>query len=600
MPPSQDAARSGARYGAVGVRRVRDVAGIWLSAGSAAVAAARRDPPRAVVLVAQRLPPGPVRSLARTGSRLTRRRTAGRACCEWFSGDHVAAVRTLRDIGADPRSESGAVRAALLAQALGTHAGFRAASAAVRGERAAEIRAEYEWNAGNLRRANDLLHESGLTTARARVLANRYAGELQILQGRWRACSRRSRTIAGVRGRVLHVTTNSLPHTRSGYSLRTQQLAIAQRRIGLEPHVVTRLGYPLTVGRLATGRIDVIDGVPYHRLLAVFRRDPPDRQLLRQVELTDALVEVLRPAVLHPTSHYPNGLAALAVARRHDLPVVYEVRGFLEETWASRLGPDAAATDRYRLSRERETECMLAADRVVTLGEAMRAEIVARGVPAERVVVVPNAVEDAEPHPSTDRDGVRRRLGFRPDTVVVGTVSSVVDYEGLDTLLDAVALLAGGRESVAVLVVGAGTALASLRARAEALRLGPAARLIGAVPSAATADFHAALDIFVLPRHDHRVTRLVTPLKPLEAMRAGRPVIASDLPALRELVTPERGRLVPAGDAAALAAAVAELAADRALRCALGGEARRWVTSDRTWTANARRYRQLYRDLGAA
>ena len=207
---------------------------------------------------------------------------------------------------------------------------------------------------------------------------------------------------------------SALPSTSAGYTIRTQEIALAQRAAGLDPHVSTRIGFPVTAGAIDGRATVTVDGVPYHRLLPWVMPGRMDR--LYQAHLTRAarLTGQLRPAVLHAASNYANAVIALALRDAFRLPVVYEVRGFWEDTWLSRHtgSADLRLSDRYRRTRALETYCMTEADLVVTLGEAMREEIIERGVPAERVVIVPNGVSEQflEPLPD-DGGGLRASLG---------------------------------------------------------------------------------------------------------------------------------------------------------------------------------------------
>jgi glycosyltransferase involved in cell wall biosynthesis len=436
----------------------------------------------------------------------------------------------------------------------------------------------------------------------------RLQGELSVLRGtasalRSTALVSGSATagLAPVPGRVLHIVTNSLPQKPAGYTVRTHEIALAQRRIGLDPQVVTQFGFPVAQGFFGAASAEVIDGVPYHRLLPRGRYPwPEDRALAANVQHAAALVEQLRPAVLHAASKHVNGQVALALRERFGLPVVYEVRGFLEETWLSRHGDGGLRSERYELAREAEAECMRRADFVVTLGEIMKAEIVARGVPAERILVVPNAVEDAFLAPLPDPGPLRDRLGVRPEEVVVGLVSSFVGYEGIDVLLRAGRILLDRGTPVRLLLVGDGADRGALERLADDLGIRAATIFTGRVPFAEVRDYYSALDVFVTPRLDVRVSHLVTPLKPIEAMGSGLPLVVSDVRALAELVEPGvTGLLAPPGDAARLADALATLVYDPDLRCRLGQAAREWVARDRTWSRNAQRYREIYHTLGA-
>jgi Glycosyltransferase Family 4 len=185
-------------------------------------------------------------------------------------------------------------------------------------------------------------------------------------------------------GRVLHLVTDALPATSAGYTIRTHEIALAQREAGLDPHVATRAGYPVTQGHIDGRRLVELDGVPYHRLLPWRMPGRADTLARQSLELADALTRQLRPAVLHAASNYANARLALALRERYGLPVVYEVRGFWEDTWLSRY-PDAAErakSELYQRNRDLETQCMLDRGPRRPGGEDRnRAERRVRGVP---------------------------------------------------------------------------------------------------------------------------------------------------------------------------------------------------------------------------
>ncbi|MBC6460901.1 glycosyltransferase family 4 protein [Actinomadura sp. HBU206391] len=402
----------------------------------------------------------------------------------------------------------------------------------------------------------------------------------------------------GVPGRVLHIVTNALPTTNAGYTVRTHKIALAQRRAGLDPHVVTRLGFPVAQGSLDARPRVAVEGVPYHRLVPWRQPATADVLLDRNVEAASRLVERLRPSVLHAASNHVNAQVALALRERYGLPVVYEVRGFLEESWLSRDPRRSAGSDFYRLSRELETSCMRAADLVVTLGTVMRDEIVARGVREERIVIVPNAVDEELLLPLPDAAPLKAALGIAPDERVVGTTTSFYGYEGLDTLLEAGAELRRRGVPVRLLLVGDGPERAALERHAADLGLGEVAIFPGRVPPTEVRRYHAVLDVFAVPRRDERVCRLVTPLKPVEAMAAGLPVVASDLEPMREIVQPGiTGQLTFPGDPHVLAEALEKMLYSPNAHH-FGQTARSWIERERTWRVGAEALRAAYGDLG--
>ncbi|WP_431897095.1 glycosyltransferase family 4 protein [Nonomuraea sp. bgisy101] len=399
-----------------------------------------------------------------------------------------------------------------------------------------------------------------------------------------------------VAGRVLHMVTNALPYTQAGYTVRTHRIVTAQKEKGLDPHVVTSWGWPMLQGHADATPFEELDGIPYHRLLPDGRQEMPFEtrgRIILGAERVTELVAKLRPQVLHAATDHRNGSMAHAVRERTGTPFVYEVRGFLEETWASR-DPIRIGSQRHVLQRDREAFLMREADAVVTLAETMAQEIVERGVPREKIRLAPNAVDDSLLTADYDGAAFRRSMGIGDDEIVVGSVSSIVAYEGFATLLRAGALL---RNDIRVLIVGDGTERDNLLELVEELGL-TSAILPGRVGPEEALQAQAAIDIFCCPREDLRVCRLVTPLKPVEAMALGKPVVLSDLPALSELVGSEgAGLLVPPGDPEALAKALSELRQDPARRAVMGEAGKAEVAAKRTWSRVAETYRDLYRSL---
>lgn len=453
---------------------------------------------------------------------------------------------------------------------------------------------------GRLREALAAL--GGARGTRARTLRAQLAGDLEALEaGRRTGAPRRAAAAPGAPGpvrNVLHLVTTALPEAQSGYTIRTQSIAEQQVRQGLQVQVASRLGFPVDQGHPGAAPLVRVDGVMYHRLLPA--RPAPagaGARLDLAVELVDELVTRTSPGLLHAHSKHDNAQVAIAVARRHGLPVVYEVRGFLEETWRTRGGADD--TDFYRLSQAAELECMLAADQVVTLSRSMRDHMVARGVAAEKVTVVPNAVADdflAEP-PAGDRAG----LGIPDDALVVGFSGTVNAYEGLATVVRALAERSGDPllGTVHLLVVGSGPALAEVKQLAAPL--GERAHFTGRVPHARVRELIAAMDLFVVPRAETPVTRLVPPLKHLEAMALGVPVLASDLPPLREGAD-DSGciELARPDDPSSWAEAIArELSTVEALR-ERGAASRNWVLGHRSWSRVSQGYRVVYEAASTA
>lgn len=429
------------------------------------------------------------------------------------------------------------------------------------------------------------------------ALARRYEGRLRLMSGS-PVTARVPRNYRPVPDHVLHVLTTSLPHTASGYAQRTHSILLALRETGWNVLGVTRIGYPIMTGKLLADASDEVDGVTYHRILPWPMQGDEHGARAQQAAEMVKLVEDFRPALIHTTTPFHNSVPVAAIAKAYGIPWVYEVRGQQADTWVARHGGDSEGSQYHRLYQEREIQAAMDADAVVTLGDSMRDTLVDAGVPASKITLCPNAIGEAYLDDPPTKQEARAALELDPELQYIGAVSSLVGYEGHDDLLDAMALLSKEFPKLRLLLVGDGISRPALLGQAERLGIAHLCTIPGRVPRETARLWHASLDVFVVPRKDLEVTRKVTPLKPVEASAVARPVVASDLPALRELVTDGiNGLLSEPENPEALAATIRRLLTDHELAERLGENGRQWVLEDRTWQANARRYDAVYRQL---
>jgi PEP-CTERM/exosortase A-associated glycosyltransferase len=388
---------------------------------------------------------------------------------------------------------------------------------------------------------------------------------------------------------VLHVLDHSLP-ALSGYSTRSRNIVVFQREAGLRPVVVTSPKHPV-----AGPEREVLEGIAHYRTR-------PGRAVgipyVRELGLMAALARRIRDVarsegarVLHAHSPVLNGLPALWVGRRLGLPVVYEARAFWEDAAVDQQTTREGSL-RYRLTRTLETFLFRRVDRVVVIAEAMRHDIVRRGVPAERVTVVPNGVDTDIFSPVLRDERLARSLGL-DGAPVLGFIGSFYHYEGLSLLLEALPALRARMPGVRVLLVGGGDEEVALRSMSA--RIGDAVVFAGRVPYDRIRDYYSLIDVFVCPRRRMRLTELVTPLKPLEAMAMACPVLASDVGGQAELIRHDvTGVLFSAESRDSLVEAAAGLGADPARRARLGRQAREFVVAQRGWPQVVGRYLPLY------
>lgn len=397
--------------------------------------------------------------------------------------------------------------------------------------------------------------------------------------------------------KILHVLDHSLP-VHTGYTFRTRNILKQQLARGWQTAAVTGSKHPLDGPDPETA-----DGLVFYRTPgrdSLLARVP----VLNQLEVArglsrrlDTIIEQERPDLLHAHSPALDGLAALSAGRRHGLPVVYECRAFWEDA-AVDHGTTSEGSLRYRLTRAMETHVFSRADAVTCICEGLRADIVARGVPAERVTVIPNAVDITS---FGESDGYDDELAAQVGVAgkpVIGFLGSFYAYEGLDLAIDA---LPGMREQIpdlVLLLVGGGPQESNLKARAERLGMTDNIIFTGRVPHDQVQRYYDLVDVLVYPRHAMRLTDLVTPLKPLEAMAQHRVLVASDVGGHRELIADGlTGRLFRAGDRDAFTRTVVDMFAGRGQWDDLRRAGREFVEKERNWKASVARYQPVYERL---
>ena len=395
--------------------------------------------------------------------------------------------------------------------------------------------------------------------------------------------------------RILHVLDHSLP-LHSGYSFRTASILREQRALGWETFALTTPRHGA-----AKGETEVAEGWTFLRTSTSpgwLSRLPAVGPYLAEMWATarrlDALVDELQPDLLHAHSPVLTALPALWVGRRRRVPVVYEIRALWEDG-AVDQGTTRPGSLRYRLTRAIETFALKRARRVTTICEGLRREIAQRGVAAERITVIPNAVDTQtfafDPAPD---EALRKRLGLEGKTVL-GFIGSFYAYEGLEMLVESFALLCKRRSDLRLLLAGGGMREPALREQVERLGLDGCVIFAGRVAHDQVQKVYSVTDVLVYPRLSVRVTEIVTPLKPLEAMAQGRLVIASDVGGHRELIRDgQTGFLFPAGNVIALADTVERVLAERASWAPMRTRARRFVEDERTWKSSIARYAEVY------
>jgi PEP-CTERM/exosortase A-associated glycosyltransferase len=394
--------------------------------------------------------------------------------------------------------------------------------------------------------------------------------------------------------KILHILDHSIP-LHSGYTFRTLSILEQQRKMGWETFHITSAKH---VGSRAAA--EVVDDLTFYRSTSpegVFSRLPVLNQwaIVQSLESRlDEIIPQIKPDILHAHSPALNGLAALKMSQKYNIPLVYECRAFWEDA-AVDHGTTQEGSLRYRLTKMLETHVFKKADAVTTICEGLRKDIMSRGVAAEKITVIPNAVDiDKFAYGEKADADLLKQLGLQ-DKQILGFIGSFYAYEGLLLLLEALPEIIKIQPNTRLLLVGGGPQLQKIKDKIQTWNLQAFVKLIGRVPHDEVQRYYNLVDILVYPRLSMRLTDLVTPLKPLEAMAQGRLLVASDVGGHHELIRDKQtGYLFRAGDKGSLAETVLNAFEDQKNWEQIRQAGRRYVDDERNWRTSVERYKEVY------
>ncbi len=400
--------------------------------------------------------------------------------------------------------------------------------------------------------------------------------------------------------KILHILDHSIP-LQSGYTFRTRSIVREQRKLGWQTAHVTSEKHNQAAGEVNLE--ETVDGLTFYRssaFLPALQKMPVLNQWLISKGLEKRILAVAaieKPDILHAHSPALNGLAAVNAGRKLGLPVVYEVRAFWEDA-AVDHGTTQEGSLRYKLTRALETYVLKKADAVTTICQGLKQDIESRGIPSAKITLIPNAVDIDKFEIIADKNPALVQRLKLDDKYVVGFIGSFYGYEGLPLIVDALAILKDTMPELHVLLVGGGPEEEKLKAYVKQKGLVDSVTFTGRVAHDEVNDYYSVIDVLLYPRLSMRLTELVTPLKPLEAMAQKSLFIASDVGGHHELVEDGKtGILFKQGDATALADKIRGLKEDIALHQWLKEHGREYVETERNWTRSVSNYSKLYHKL---
>lgn len=396
--------------------------------------------------------------------------------------------------------------------------------------------------------------------------------------------------------KVLHVFDQTVPCI-SGYASRSQYIVESQKKIGIKPIVVSSPRYTYENDR------DEINEIPYFRSKlkqSLLGSIPIVNNIILMNCLELKIQKIAQEAnvdVIHAHSPVICGLPALKVAKKIHVPFVYEVRALWEDA-AVDQGKTYVNSLRYKLTQLLETYLLRNAHVVVTICEGLKEEVIKRKVSINRIVVVPNGVDCNKFIPTEKDVGLLQKYGINESDEIIGFIGSFYEFEGVKNMIEAMNEISTQTKHIKMIIVGGGIEEANLKQLTKNLRLEDRVIFTGKVPHKDILRYYSLMDVLVYPRQKKRITEMVTPIKPLEAMALEKAVIGSDVGGIKELISDgKNGLLFESGNVHALSKTILNLLMNKRLKMDLGKNARLSVLENRSWSNIILKYRPIYEAL---
>lgn len=392
----------------------------------------------------------------------------------------------------------------------------------------------------------------------------------------------------------------SLPHFSNGYATRSHGiLTTLDMYSSYDVEGVTRVGYPWDVRVQGEKKaLDIVDEIKYHHLDGIDVNKLPMNQYIQEsAMIAENFLREIKPEIVHSASAYTTALAALIASRKVGLPFVYEVRGLWEVTKQSTV-PNWDRTEQFLLEKSLETLIAKNATQVITLTQGLKDELIRRGVKGKKITVIPNSIDIERFSVMQSDTSLFEKLSLKKDVVTIGYIGSIVMYEGLDDLLNALSILKKRGVQFNFLLVGDGKAFNETKAKVKELGLSDEVIITGRVEYHLVEQYYSLIDIAPFPRKPLPVCEIVSPLKPFEAMALEKAIVVSDVQALKEIIEDEKtGLHFKKGDVLDLANKLAYLIENPEARETFGKNARQWVSSNRTWKMASEAFENVYNNV---
>lgn len=396
--------------------------------------------------------------------------------------------------------------------------------------------------------------------------------------------------------KIVHIVYQSLPNI-SGSSIRTRDLLMSQKEIGMFPFVISS---PFQNGINEDADIDVINGVTHYRtynnnenhlvsegVSGLKKKTSKFFSVFKFYKSCFNIIKEEQPHIIHAHATFYCALTALFLSKKFNIPVIYEVRSLWEER-EKKQAKSFLKRIVLKAITNLETFCMRKADKVIVINKELEKEISLRGV--KNISIIPNGVNTSLINvQSTEKIGIT-------EDIVFGYVGSISPIEGLDLLAKASKELESENLNFSVRIYGDGVFLEPLKQLVRQLDL-KNFYFLGKLKSEKISEAYRTIDVIVNPRLKSKISDTVTPLKPLEAMAYKKLVIASNVGGMRELIDDNINGLLFDSDNLTSLKKVLKQVIEKGIDNEIVDNGFSHVLNNKSWKQNAKKYFNIYKKI---
>jgi glycosyltransferase involved in cell wall biosynthesis len=401
---------------------------------------------------------------------------------------------------------------------------------------------------------------------------------------------------------ILYLLYSSIEYENYGYTIRTHYLLKNINDAKYNVYGVTRYGYPFDreqgYSDGVPGERYVEDNVEYIKLL-----DKTDNFNTNNIidYIKKYILSVIKLAlennavILHAATNYWNGIAALYAAKYLKIKSIYEVRVLWEDT-STVSKPELKGSDLLKMIQVQEKKIFDEADKIITINNSLKDRLIINGVDGDKIEVVYNGVDTNTFSPnSSSRENLRVKHNIQNEDIVIGYIGTLSNYEGLNYILECMKQLIEESYQIKFLVIGDGPYKNDMMNLITQYKLENEVICLNKMKHSKVFEYYNMIDIIIYPKKKCDLCNSTSGNKILEAMSMGKPIIASELEAFKEIITDgENGILCEPDNLNDLISKTKLLIQDDELRTKIGENARNWVVTNRQWTDSAEKMKAIY------